>query len=562
MNQFVITHLLIEKKTTWVEFIGGETAFKLEFISMLPKDLEVDDILILFEFNSNEVTDPEIQKELKNNYIYFSENAGWYRYLGLKEAKKFIDISFDFQKIKVLKIGFRLWKSRRDVVLRGFKIYSRSSIVSHPLIVGLTSSNLQERSIFNLLINKKKCTDECEVFNSNILLALAHGARVDYGYSHKIWSPDANASGDRPEYWDYSMSPATLVIPSSIQEYRHTIGDASRNVVKKADALGFIFNLFDPAEYLEDIREIRTSSEFRQGKKIPDGFYKLPIEMGRRLDYDSCALHREVFFGLFDNKKLVSYCSLFLGGEIAEVNQILGHRDYLRRGVMNLLIYNIVNYAIDEMKWLKGIVYLYISKKNPNSGLNIFKRSMGFISTPAVITTSQNHFFANKKHGDEEIKILSERRKNFKNKFPAVIEPIKLMDLIELKSYFDQEGVREIYSIDKLTDGIRLQPLEYSRLNEAELFSPNYLSSQLMLLLNGGLDLINEGISDLNINLVIFFPKNIAKLIPEVGAALYKRIKSEVVMVDGIRNVFKGSKFMLCIVFIIDDYYVALIKKL
>jgi hypothetical protein len=33
-------------------------------------------------------------------------------------------------------------------------------------------------------------------------------------------------------------------------------------------------------------------------------------------------------------------------------------------------------------------------------------------------------------------------------------------------------------------------------------------------------------------------------------------------MVDGIRNVFKGSKFMLCIVFIIDDYYVALIKKL
>ncbi|WP_034176640.1 hypothetical protein [Burkholderia ambifaria] len=72
--------------------------------------------------------------------------------------------------------------------------------------------------------------------------------------------------------------PAMLVIPDSIDAYWSGIGEKSRNMVRKARRLGYEFRAIDPDEYGQDIYEIRTSDPMRQGRPIPEYYYKNPPE--------------------------------------------------------------------------------------------------------------------------------------------------------------------------------------------------------------------------------------------------------------------------------------------
>ena len=178
--------------------------------------------------------------------------------------------------------------------------------------------------------------------------------------------------------------PALLRVPADISEWLYEIGDKSRNMISKARRLGYYFKNVDPTEVGQDIYEVRTSDPMRQGRGIPEYFYTNPPKFVIDRSKVGCHQHDELFIGVFLGEKLVSYVTLFVFGQLAEINHILCHNDHLNNGVMNFNLYCAVNYLVENNKEVKYLNYLYVSE-NKNSGIDLFKRSMGFKSRQIFI---------------------------------------------------------------------------------------------------------------------------------------------------------------------------------
>lgn len=178
--------------------------------------------------------------------------------------------------------------------------------------------------------------------------------------------------------------PALLRIPSDISEWLYEIGDKSRNMISKARRLGYFFKDVDPSEVGQDIYEVRTSDPMRQGRGIPEYFHTNPPKFVIDRSKVGCHHHDELFIGVFFGEKLVSYITLFVFGQLAEINHILCHDDHLNNGVMNFNLYCAVSYLVDNRKEVKYLNYLYVSESK-NSGVDLFKRSMGFKSRQIFI---------------------------------------------------------------------------------------------------------------------------------------------------------------------------------
>jgi hypothetical protein len=71
----------------------------------------------------------------------------------------------------------------------------------------------------------------------------------------------------------------------------------------------------------------------------------------------------------------VGYVELYIYGNFAMINRILGHKDYLKFGIMNIMVKECVQYAISNN--IKYINYLTMQNKNNNS-LSAFKKRVGF----------------------------------------------------------------------------------------------------------------------------------------------------------------------------------------
>ena len=83
---------------------------------------------------------------------------------------------------------------------------------------------------------------------------------------------------------------------------------------RKADRRGYKFIEIDRNNYIDDIYEINTSSEFRQGRKMSEGYLK-KVE-----HYDNIPGYK--YFGVVDEDgKLAAYLNVVFVGEIA----ILAH---------------------------------------------------------------------------------------------------------------------------------------------------------------------------------------------------------------------------------------------
>jgi hypothetical protein len=168
-------------------------------------------------------------------------------------------------------------------------------------------------------------------------------------------------------------------------------------MVRKASRSGYHYVAVDPNQYIDDIVEIRTSAPIRQGKAIPVDFYERPKKI---MDASSCKYHGDTFYGVFKENKLVAYVTFYLYGQLAQVNHLLGHADYLKDGIMNLLMYEAVNDIIKNKPWIRAINYLYPGNPGAASGTALFKRSMGFEPWWLLMA-----------HGDPELaKLLDERR--------------------------------------------------------------------------------------------------------------------------------------------------------
>jgi len=109
----------------------------------------------------------------------------------------------------------------------------------------------------------------------------------------------------------------------------------------------------------------------RQGRQMDQAYLEYPKRVELLAEGDFRIKH----IGAFKEERLIGYIELFIYGNFAMTNRILGHKEYLKFGVMNLLFKEVVSFAIED-----GIEYInYLTMENrENNSLSAFKYRVGF----------------------------------------------------------------------------------------------------------------------------------------------------------------------------------------
>jgi hypothetical protein len=167
---------------------------------------------------------------------------------------------------------------------------------------------------------------------------------------------------------------SVLGVPETLGEWR----EAHRTARKRADKavrLGYQFREVAREEHVEDIYEINTSLEERQGRAMTSAYRErqnfLPLD-----DYP-CPRHAIRTYGVLSGRgKLVAYLWLYRSGELALVSSILGHGEHLDDGIMHLLVQGVVGAEIPH-----GGFLVYNRHDSGTNGLRQFKEWFGFEAT-------------------------------------------------------------------------------------------------------------------------------------------------------------------------------------
>lgn len=147
-----------------------------------------------------------------------------------------------------------------------------------------------------------------------------------------------------------------------------------RQKVRRAIKLGYEFAPLAYNDYLDDIFEINTSMQARQGRPMTD-YYRQRPEPREPWGEQPCPRHHFGYFGVFKDGRLFAYTLVAQSGEMMQFSQILGHGDHMDDGIMNLLIFEAVKLHQDRARTPYAVYYLHDSG---TAGLQFFKRKMGF----------------------------------------------------------------------------------------------------------------------------------------------------------------------------------------
>lgn len=177
-----------------------------------------------------------------------------------------------------------------------------------------------------------------------------------------------------------------------------------RHQYQKSERSEFLFEPYNLKNHVPDVYEINNSKEVRSGGAIRSNLTKSIEEMGgaptslSKVPALGCLNHWRQTFGVFTpiegyrqgdleiGKKMIAYISVVRYGDFAVFAQIMGHGDYLDKGVVNFVAQKVVEAAISE-PWGKasGLRYLmYGGAQNGGEGLYNFKRRSGF--TPYIVS--------------------------------------------------------------------------------------------------------------------------------------------------------------------------------
>lgn len=323
---------------------------------------------------------------------------GPYAYLAVDPATKRLQQTLHFPYGMVKRLSLRLWNSRTPVVLENIEITTIGGRVATEFefterLAGVELPKLSHVTkgsgalALNIAADTLECTAQCHAISQHWHHTMDE---VQRRYP-KEDSGRSNCLLDIGEQKQVAVSilhaqPAMLRIPATLDEYLAKIGDKSRNMIRKAQRMGYAYQEVDPDQYLDDVLAIRLSDPIRQGKAIPEYFKVRPTTIYDRHYQDGCQRHGERFYGIFLEGKLIAYSTLYCYGELAQINHLLGHKDHLSEGVMNLLFSEMVGSIIANQPWIRAINYLYMGAVHADKGLGLFKRSMGF-SPETVLTT-------------------------------------------------------------------------------------------------------------------------------------------------------------------------------
>lgn len=154
----------------------------------------------------------------------------------------------------------------------------------------------------------------------------------------------------------------------TLEEYLENINGRNHGAhfAKKAKSRGYIFCEIDRNNYIDEIHEINTSLEIRQGNSMPASYLE------KKNYYESIKNFK--YYGVLNSDgKLMAYCNMGFYGNFAAFSQLLGYRN--NDGAMHLLVVEIICLLIKNSA-IKYIMYDTYFGAQP--GLKTFKTILGF----------------------------------------------------------------------------------------------------------------------------------------------------------------------------------------
>lgn len=168
----------------------------------------------------------------------------------------------------------------------------------------------------------------------------------------------------------YSEGASVMPMPASFGQWLAEHRTA-RKRSNRASRLGYVFGEVDNSEHSQDIYEINTSLERRQGRPMSNGYRE--FRKHGRLPAYPCERHRIHTYGCLHDGRLRAYMTLYRVGELGLVSMILGHGDHLRNDLMYLLASGMVDAQIEQ-----GGILFYNRHDSGTSGLVYYKERVGF----------------------------------------------------------------------------------------------------------------------------------------------------------------------------------------
>lgn len=167
---------------------------------------------------------------------------------------------------------------------------------------------------------------------------------------------------------------------------------------RKAREAGLFVEKFPYYLFVPDIHAINHSAAERGGKRMAANYRRSIEEMGGRparnilLKPPPCRRHNKTFFGVFrhlpghmqgavqTDKQLVAYVSVNRYGNCAIYTLFLGHHEFLKMHIMNLLHFETVRALRNPQdRAYQGLEYLmYHRYFNANEGLTFWKKKVAF----------------------------------------------------------------------------------------------------------------------------------------------------------------------------------------
>lgn len=399
VTRMKISKLIIERSPLWIDVPNGElnrveVSARVKFLSHDVKG----GALFVFDFPG--VVD---EQALRDCGISFSA-IGPYVYFDKGLQGDLLKLEFVIPGGRVNRIGIQLWNTKTNIVLEdvcfithGGEVYSEHAIDDIVIDGNLTDFLLDgakgsDTLVLDLLTENSECSARCHAICSHWFNTLdqfqKRHPKVNAGRVNCYFKIDSHG---KARVTVHQNQPAMLAIPKNISDYFRLIGDKSRNMISKARKSGYVYQKVDPDKYVDDVVEIRVSNPMRQGVPIPQYFYERPARILTELFDCECKLHHEDFYGIFKDGKLVAYTTIFFYGQLAQVNHILGHSDFLKDGVMNLLMAEVVGEIVEKKPWVKAINYLYLDPVSKGGGTGLFKRGVGFQARSVMISHDGEH---------------------------------------------------------------------------------------------------------------------------------------------------------------------------
>jgi hypothetical protein len=179
-----------------------------------------------------------------------------------------------------------------------------------------------------------------------------------------------------PGHGFLEVNVSVLMLPDDLEKDWFGTPDSywMRQKIRRAVKMGYTFAPFDHNEHLDEVYEINTSMDVRQGKPMTDT-YRNPPEAIESYGEQTCPRHRAEWVGVFKDDKLCAYSQVIQCGEMMIFSKILGHGDHMGDGVMNLLVYEAAKLRHASSGTRVAVYYL---QDSGTEGLQFFKRKMGF----------------------------------------------------------------------------------------------------------------------------------------------------------------------------------------